>query len=87
MPRVRSLSIAAPALPVLATLVAVSLWSGQADAIVYCKKDELPEGCITRPTAAAARAVTAPARGARGTRFRPGAPWHRGRSVDRVGRR
>jgi hypothetical protein len=73
---------------VLATLTAVSMTAGPANAVVYCKTVGVPKGCVARPVAPVARrAVMTPGVGAAGVGVRPGTPMNRGGPINRVGRR
>jgi hypothetical protein len=83
MTRIEFLS---PAGLALAALTALSMTSGPANAVVYCKTVGVPKGCIARPVAPVVRAVT-PGVGAPGVGVRPGTPMNRGGPVNRVGRR
>lgn len=79
---------------VLSSLATISLGAGSAEAaVVYCKTAGVPEGCVARPTTAAA--AGAPGRagvagvgaGAQGAGLRAGTPMDRGGPVNRAGRR
>lgn len=81
---------------VLAGAATLSLGTGSAQAVVYCKTVGVPKGCVVRPTAAvvaapgapvAAAAVATPGVGAPGVGVRAGTPMNRGGPVNRVGRR
>lgn len=78
----------------LAGAAMVSLGTGPARAVVYCKTVGVPKGCVVRPDAAvvvapgapvAAAAVATPGVGAPGVGVRAGTPMNRGGPVNRVG--
>jgi len=78
----------------LASVAALSLSTGPAQAAVYCKTVGVPKGCVVRPTEAvvvapaapvAAAAVATPGVGAPGVGVRAGTPMNRGGPVNRVG--
>jgi hypothetical protein len=76
----------------LAGAAMVSLGTGPAQAVVYCKTVGVPKGCVVRPDAAvvvgapvAAAAVATPGVGAPGVGVRAGTPMNRGGPVNRVG--
>jgi hypothetical protein len=71
----------------LVALTTVSVSTGPAEAVVYCRTVGIPQGCIVRPVAPVARAVARPGVGAPGVGVRRGTPMNRGGPVDRVGRR
>ena len=73
----------------LAALAFVSVGSGPANAIVYCRTAVgVPHGCVVRHVAPVARrAVVTPGIGAAGVGIRPGTPMNRGGPVNRIGRR
>jgi len=78
----------AAGLTMLSTVAALSLGTGKAHAVVYCKTAGVPQGCVVRPTApVAAAAVVTPGVGAPGVGVRAGTPMNRGGPVNRVGRR
>jgi hypothetical protein len=70
----------------LAALTALSMVTGPANAVIHCKTVGVPKGCVARPVAPVARAVT-PGVGAPGVGIRPGTPMNRGGPVNRVDRR
>jgi hypothetical protein len=81
-------------LTMLSTLASISLGVASAEAAtVYCKTAGVPEGCVARPTTAAA--VGAPGKagvagvgaGAQGAGLRAGTPANRGGPVNRAGTR
>jgi len=72
----------------------LSLGTGPAQAVVYCKTVGVPKGCVVRPDAAvvvapaapvAAAVVATPGVGAPGVGVRAGTPMNRGGPVNRVG--
>ena len=77
--------------------VSLGFGAGSAEAaVVYCKTVGVPQGCVVRPTAAAAVVTPAPVVvapvagvgvGAPGGGVRAGTPMNRGGPVDRIGRR
>jgi hypothetical protein len=76
----------------LTVLASISLGASPAEAAVYCKTAGVPEGCVARPTTAAAGApgrvgVAGVGAGAQGAGVRAGTPTDRGGPVDRAGRR
>jgi hypothetical protein len=87
MVRMSQMSYPGWALTALVTLGGVPLGTGPAHAVVYCKTVGVPQGCVARPVAPAARAAATPGVGARGVGVRPGTPMNRGGPVNRVGRR
>jgi hypothetical protein len=95
---------AALAVTALSTLASVSLGAAPAEAaVVYCKTAGVPQGCIVRPTVAAAVVVAPRVRvatvgvarigvgrvgaGVRRVGYRHGTPWNHGGPVNRIGRR
>lgn len=99
MGRIRQFARASLGLAGLSAVAVVTLGSGAAEAVVYCKTVGIPKGCVARPVApvvvgapvARAAVVTPGVRGvgvgARGVGVRPGTPANRGGPVNRVGRR
>jgi hypothetical protein len=74
-------------------LVAMSVTTSPAQAVVYCKTVGVPKGCVVRPTAVRMVYCTRPGFPA-GCRVRPVARvtgvntrWNRGGPVNRIGRR
>jgi len=70
----------------LAALTTLFTIAEPANAVVYCKTVGVPKGCVARPVAPVARAVTSGI-GAPGVGVRPGTPMNRGGPVNRAGRR
>ena len=83
----RNVSTATLCLAVLTGVWAIAA-PEPAAAVVYCKTAGVPQGCVARVAAPAARrAVVTPGVGAAGVGVRPGTPTNRGGPVDRAGRR
>ncbi|WP_373568118.1 hypothetical protein [Bradyrhizobium betae] len=81
----RPSTLGAMALSASLAILAVSVSSGPAAAVVYCQYVDYPPSCVARPGV-----VLRPRPVARATAreaVRPGTPMNRGGPVNRVGRR
>ena len=80
-----SLTLAGLALSTALGLLALTVTSHPASAVIYCQYIDYPVGCVVRPgVVLRPRPV---ARAAAREAVRPGTPMNRGGPVDRVGRR